>query len=227
MGDCPLCFLPLPFEYGGNHLYQCCNQFACDGCFVANIESKREDAEKHKCPFCRTFSVGVSREKIADYRAKRVEQNCPVAIRETGREAFFKNRLDEALQYFKRAAELGDIQAHFELATWFEGDVGFERKKRIKHLETAAIGGHPQARMYLAKEELANGQVKRSLDHLVIGTKQGCGESLEMLQALAEKVKVDKDLFTDALRGYQAAVDARKSPQREEAEVYFPKPKDE
>ena len=88
-------------------------------------------------------------------------------------------------------------------------------------MKEAAIGGHPSARHDLGCMEGENGQHGRAAKHIIIAAKLGNDLSLKNLKVLYKAGHVSKDDFTAALRGYQAAIAATKSPQREEAaEVY-------
>ncbi len=94
-------------------------------------------------------------------------------------------------------------------------------KKRLHHLKEAAIRGHPEARYNLAMYEKENGRHVRAARHLIISTKLGDYKSLERLKLAYQAELVSKDDFAAALRGHQAAVDATKSPQREEGEAVY------
>ena len=59
--------------------------------------------------------------------------------------------------------------------------------------------------------------------YFLIAAKLGCKESLVALMMSYKAGMVSKDDYAAALRGHQAAVDATKSPQREEAESYLDK----
>ena len=71
---------------------------------------------------------------------KRIEVNCPVTIRHEGLERYHDGEYEEAFDYFSKAAELGDIDAHFYLARFYDEGKGVEKdkKKRITHAEAAA-----------------------------------------------------------------------------------------
>ena len=56
------------------------------------------------------------------------------------------------------------------------------------------------------------------MKHWIIAATQGLDESIKMLMYMFKGGELSKDDLTSALRAYQAAVDAIKSPQREEAE---------
>jgi hypothetical protein len=87
-------------------------------------------------------------------------------------------------------------------------------------LEEAAIGGHPMARNNLGCAEGTNHRHDRAMKHLIIAAKLGYDNSIELLRKFHAGGVVSKEDFASALRAHQAAVDATKSPQREEAEVF-------
>ena len=60
----------------------------------------------------------------------------------------------------------------------------------------------------------------RAAKHWIIAAKLGFEKSLKSLKDLYKDGDVSKEDFNAALRGYQAAIDATKSPQREEADIY-------
>ena len=54
LGECPLCFLPLPIDKNKSVFRTCCSEIICKGCVVANIMKNINDKVKAlKCPFCR------------------------------------------------------------------------------------------------------------------------------------------------------------------------------
>lgn len=61
------------------------------------------------------------------------------------------------------------------------------------------------------------------MKHWIIDAKLGAAKSLDNLKELYKDGDVSKDDFTTALRGYRAAIHETKSPQREEAEEFFPR----
>jgi TPR repeat protein len=91
-------------------------------------------------------------------------------------------------------------------------------KKEIYHLEEAAIGGHPWARYNLANLEWRKGREDRAYRYLIIAAKLGLDRALEAVKEGFMDGSVSKEDFEAALRGHQAAIDATKSRQREEAE---------
>ena len=119
-----------------------------------------------------------------------------------------------------KATELGGMEAHACLATLYAEGQGVEKdeKKEIYHLEEAAIGGHPFARWLLADYEDKNGRMERAKKHLIIGANLGCDFSLQQIKDFFVKGIISKEEYAAALLGHQAAVDATKSAERDEAE---------
>jgi len=96
-------------------------------------------------------------------------------------------------------------------------------KKEVYHLEKAAIGGDPNARHNLGCVEGNNGRTERAIQHIIIAANMGHDGSLETVEKFYARGMISKDVFDIALRTHQAAVDATKSPQSEEAEVLMKK----
>jgi TPR repeat protein len=92
---------------------------------------------------------------------KRVAVNDPVALRCEGINRFDEGDYEGAFEYWTKAAELGDVAAHYELAVMYQKGEGVEKdeKKRVYHLEVAAIGGLDLARYYLGVIEKRNGRL--------------------------------------------------------------------
>ena len=223
LGDCPICCLPLPIDIKKSSMYSCCGKHMCTGCSYANLKREREEGLQRKCPFCRT-PLPKSEEEFIEQLLKRVEANDPVAMQEMGTERRKKGDYNSAFEYWTRAAALGDVQAHYNLSLLYANGQGVEKdeKKQLHHLKEAAIGGHPTARNNLGCVEEDNGRLDRAAKHWIIGAKLGYGNSLDPLKTLYRAGLVSKEDFNAALRGYQAAIDATKSPQREEAKLNAP-----
>ncbi|KAK1741603.1 Sel1-like repeat family protein [Skeletonema marinoi] len=217
LGDCPICCLPLSLVPKTCIMMACCSKMICNGCDYASVIRKIDD----KCPFCRHPTPENEEETDKDLM-KRVEANDPVAVRNMG----FKRYNDEgdnesAIEYLTKAAELGDLVAHFELANFYrDGEcVGKDMKKVIYHSEQAAIGGHPMARYNLGCVEEENGRFERAVKHWIIAANLGDDKSLNALKKGYAVGRIQKEDFAAALRAHQAALDAAKSPQREAAEA--------
>ena len=85
---------------------------------------------------------------------KRVKANDPVSIRLEGMKWHKKGEYIKAIDYYSKAAALGNAEAHFKLALMYRLGHGVEKDKgkEIYHLEEAAVGGHPSARYNLGCE---------------------------------------------------------------------------
>mmetsp|Transcript_18729 Transcript_18729/g.30680 ORF Transcript_18729/g.30680 Transcript_18729/m.30680 type:complete len:257 (-) Transcript_18729:147-917(-) len=216
LGDCPICCLPFPLDAENNALYSCFGKVICEGCDVANCF--HGNLEK-LCPFCRQ-PPALTEEEHRRFILKRTEANDPVAIYQMG--CYLSTEDSDtkgAFEYWTRAAELGDIDAHCALSVLYQyGEfVEKDESKQEHHLETAAIGGHVQARYKLACLEGNRGRYERAAKHWVIASKLGCDRSLDRLKDSFKNGFISKDDFAAALRGHQAATDAMKSPKREAA----------
>lgn len=157
---------------------------------------------------------------------KRIAANDPVAIRRMGIRCYHAGDYDTAFEHYTTAAELGDVDAHYQLAGLYRDGEGVEKdeKKKLHHVEESAIGGHPVARHNLACHEERNGRLERATKHWIIAANLGYDDSTKVLMECYANGVVSKEDFAAALRAHQAAVDATKSPQREAAEkVNYPR----
>ena len=154
---------------------------------------------------------------------KRVEKNDPEAIRQMGIKRSDEGDYKSAFEFLTKAAELGDANAHYNLSIMYHLGQGVEKdeKKHVYHLEVAAIGGHVQARHNLAVIELIDGKMERSVKHFTIAANMGWANSLKNLWKYHARGLVKKEDLNATLRAHQAAVDATKSAQREEAKKFF------
>ena len=151
---------------------------------------------------------------------KRVEADDPVAFCQQGFNEYNKGEYSCAFEYWTKAADLGYVEAHYQLADLYRDGEGVEKdeKKEIHHLEEAAVGGHPKARHNLGCDEWNNGSKERAVKHWIISATQGCDNSIKALMDFFKEGFVEKEVLERALRAHQAAVDATKSPQRDRAE---------
>jgi hypothetical protein len=99
--------------------------------------------------------------------------------------------------------------------------VVFQVNKTVYHLEQAAIGGQPQARVVLAVHEKKNGRPDRAAKHFIINANLGCHVSLQQVKDFFVQGIVSKDEYAAALRGHQATVNETKSAEREKGEAFY------
>ena len=221
-GECPLCCLPLPLDSNKLSFHTCCCKIICQGCEYADFLRARQEGLDSRCAFCRE-PMQKNKAKTEKNWMDRIKANDPVAIRERGKKCYREGDYEGAFEYYKKAAELEDIDAHYNLSTMYHEGQGVERdlKKKVYHLEEAAIGGHPQARYNIANHEIRNRRYERAMKHYIIAAKLGDDVASEKVKSGFALGIVSKEDYEAALRGHQAAVDATKSKQRDEAYQVF------
>ena len=124
-----------------------------------------------------------------------------------------------AIELWTEAAELGSIDAHNNLGhVYYFGDgIKQDKPRGIHHWQQAAMKGNALSRHELGAVELNEGNYDLSLQHWMISAKMGLEFSLNEIKTMFIKGQATKAQYTEALRGYQGAVEEMKSPQREEA----------
>ena len=63
-------------------------------------------------------------------RMKRIEVHDPVALREEGRRHYIEGDYKSAFVYWTKAAELGDIVAHYNLSVMYRKGKGVEKDEK-------------------------------------------------------------------------------------------------
>ncbi len=219
LGECPICCLPLPLDPKKSALMACCCKTICAGCAYANQKREIEARLEQRCAFCRE-PLPESMEDVLKRVMARIKKNDPDAMREMGKKHYDEGDYKTALQYFTKAAELGSAHAHYNLTIMYREGRGVEKdvKKFFYHSEEAAIRGHPEVRHYLGIYEGSNGKFERARKHFIIAANLGYHDSLNNIKVLYANGHASKEDYANALRAYQAAVDATKSAEREKAE---------
>ena len=199
----------------------CCSKTICKGCDHANQKREIVAGLMPRCAFCRE-PMADSDEEVEKRLMERVKKNDPVAMTAKGKTHYGEEDFGKALEYYAKAAELGGAEAHGCLATLYLEGKGVEEddEKAVYHLEQAAIAGHPSARGLLARYEEEFGRYDRAAKHYIIAANLGCNDSLQYVKRLFAAGIVSKEDYAAALRAYQAAVDATKSAERDEAEAF-------
>ena len=219
-GDCPICMIPLPIDVDKCTISGCCSKVICQGCARANWIREIEMRIQRTCPFCRE-PWPETEEEWDEQRMKRVEANDPVALYQQGGRQNKKGEYQSAFEYWTKAAELGNAEAHFQLSNLYDDGKVVEKDegKMSYHGEEAAIAGHPLARHNLGFDEMNNGNPERAIKHYIIAATQGEDRSIKSLMKLYKKgFLVSKEDLASSLRAHKAAVDAMNSSQRKEAE---------
>ena len=218
LGDCPICCVPLPIDPSKSTLMTCCSKRLCYGCCYANGKREREGGLQYKCAFCRKVLIDTKEEINYEELMKRIEVNDPVAMCFMGTTKYVEGNYKSACEYWTRAAALGDVEAHFQVSTLYREGKGVEKNEKLTlhHAEKAAIGGSAHARHNLGCTEWKNGRFDRAVKHYIIAAKQGYDPSLECVKECHQDGHASREDLAAAIRGHKAAVDATKSPQREE-----------
>ena len=227
LGECPICCLPLPLDRSKSGLRNvfmtCCSKRICEGCHYTNSKREYEAGLQERCLFCRE-PASKSQEESHKLCMNRIKKhNDPAAMNEMGKRRREEGDYGTALEYFTKAAEMGDADAHYSLSIMYhEGHVvENDKEKEVYHLEEAAIAGHPNARYNLGCNEGNNGRFERAKKHFIIAANLGYHDSLSNLRLLYAEGHASKEDYADALRAYQAAVEATKSAERKKAEAYY------
>ena len=193
----------------------------CNGCDHANQirQLGLVIPQIPSCAFCRE-PLPETDEEVDAMLMKRVEKKDPFAMTQMGARRHDEGDYSSAFEYYTKAAELGDASAHYNLSVMYNLGQSVEKdeKKEVYHLEEAAIGGSVLARHSLGCHEANNGRIERAVKYFIIAANMGLDESLKVLWEYHAKGLVKKEALTATLQTHQDAVDATKSPQREEAE---------
>ncbi|KAK1734939.1 Sel1-like repeat family protein [Skeletonema marinoi] len=206
LGDCPICVLPLSNDQDEFSLQSCCSKIICNGCGFANLKRQQEKSLDFTCPFCRqkmSESVEVGNMNLM----KRAKANDPVSTREMGVKHYNDGDFEGAIEYYTKAAELGNAEAHYDLSVLYREGKGVEKDegKELYHLEEAAIAGHPDARYNIGLYETMNRRFDRAVNHWIIAANLGHGDSIQKLKKCYTHGLVSKEGFAAALRAHQAA----------------------
>jgi TPR repeat protein len=211
-GECPICFLPMPIDPTKSMIWTCCSKLICKGCDYVNDRSNGGII----CPFCREPVVRDD-EECRKMLMKRIKANDPAALCQMGGTCYDESDYDGAFDYWTKAAELGNVDAHAKLGIMYA--TLKDEEKSIYHYEKAAIGGHPIARHILGRTEMENDKIDRAVKHFTIAANLGDEDSMKELWGMFKQGHINKDDLAATLRAHHAAVDAMKSAHRDAAEA--------
>ena len=217
---CPICTLPIPLPMGNHSFYMaCCTKSICKGCaFAVNERGMVDD-----CAFCRTPIPGNDADQLARIQA-RVAKKDPEAIYNLGSKYYhgklgLQKDVRRAVKLWTEAAELGSIDALYNLGVvYIDGDaVQGDRAKAVELFTKAAMQGHVECRYNLGWLEGLVGNNDRAVKHLLISAKVGHKDSLGLIKEMFKAGHATKEQYTEALKGYQDAMEEMKSHDRDEA----------
>ena len=219
--DCPICFLPLPFDPNQTKFQSCCGQYICVGCFTEMMVERMRRGKKAKdqlCPYCRELDVCSDTEKVRLTKKLMENGNANAFYVHAGRyiEGTFGMRQDwtKTTQLWLKAGELGCGDAYRNLGWSYYNGRGVNRdEKKAKHFyELAAMKGDVNARHWLG---LFEEEDHRAYKHFMLAAKVGYEISLGKVKEGFMKGFVTKDEYEQTLRAYHKCVSEMKSEARD------------
>ena len=219
-GDfCLICALPIPLPVDDHSVFNmCCMKKVCDGCAIAGQLRGMGD----NCEFCRTPVPSDNEAALAMVR-KRADVGDSDALDYLGWEYFYggehglEKDVQRAIELWAEAADLGSMEAHFQLGNKYCSGDGVEKDKAkgIFHWQEAANKGHAQSRHKLGVVESNADNWNLALKHFLISAKMGYKCSLDAIRLMFAHGHATKAQYADALKGYQDAFEETKSPERD------------
>ena len=218
---CTICYLYVGFPRHENSKIQvCCMKLVCDGCLLA----AQRRGMYNSCPFCRTPIPAADDASTLTLVQKRVDKSDAEAIYFLGQKYFhgllgLAKDAPRAIELWTEAAELGSLDAHFDLGlVYYTGDGVEEDKQRgIRHWQQAAMEGCAESRHKLGYVEYSQQKYQLAVQHYMISAKTGYEHSLIIIKNMFKEGQATKAQYAEALFGYRDAVEEMKSPQRQEA----------
>ena len=152
----------------------------------------------------------------------RVEKKDPEAIYHLGGRYLdgdlgLRKDTRRAIELWTAAAELGSIEALFNLgiAYYCGKGVAQDTVKAVQYYKKAAMQGHVQSRnnhggYEYATESSDKKNFDRAARHFLISAKMGLEDSLGNIKVMSIDGLATKEQYTEALRGYQDAVEERR-----------------
>ena len=191
--DCPICFLPLPFDDGQVTFESCCGKDICNGCIIAMYERDilvmvLREGDDSLCAFCRTPGAKSYEEEVA--RAKKLMEKgnadayyMLANYYDCGTMGMPQDRT-KANELYLKAGELGCAEAYFNLGYSYNYGEGVEiDKKKAKYFyELAAIRGDLSARHNLGVLEKQTGNLHRAMKHFILAARAGHEGSLNAVK---------------------------------------------
>ena len=189
---CPICLDPIELPMTEHsEIYVCCMKRVCNGCTLA----AEEHGMYNTCPFCRTPFTYDKASQLAMVQ-KRVRKEDAEAMHFLGEQYYhgdlgLAKDVPRAIELWTEAAELGSIDAHFDLGNaYYEGDGVEEDKPRaIHHWQQAAMKGDVKSRYILGAVELKKRNYELAVQHWMISAKMGFELSLNGIKKSSRKAR--------------------------------------
>ena len=219
---CPICTLPIPLPMGYHSVFNsCCMKRICNGCHLAAQKRGMTD-----CAFCRTPYPNNEADALAMVQA-RVAKKDPDAIHYLGQQYCHHGGLGlkqdkrKAIELWTEAAELGSIDALYNLGLAYDHENGIQqdKAKAAEFYEKAALQGDVVSRHNLGGCEVLKGNYERAAKHFVISAKMGLEDSLKVIKQMFMAGLATKEQYAEALKGYHEAAEEMKSHDRDEAKL--------
>ncbi|EJK77707.1 hypothetical protein THAOC_00445 [Thalassiosira oceanica] len=180
-------------------------------------------ANMRGCPFCRTPRPSDEESQLAMVQ-KRVSKGDAAAIARLGNHYLdgalgLAKDVPRAIEMWTEAAELGSVDAHYQLGVTYYYGVGVEEDKPrgVRHWQEAAMKGFVESRHNLGYAENIRGNCELAVKHWMISAKMGDEDSLDAIKEMFILGRATKTQYAEALRGFGHAVEEMKSHQRDEA----------
>ena len=224
--ECPICFLPQPFDPRKAAFFPCCGKIICSGCIYSMVMEdikKGKELEEPLCAFCRTPETSSDEEKNRMLK-KLVEKGNAAAYNKLascyaqGTNGIPRDH-QKAAELWLKAGELGCAEAYSQLGFLYYNGIGVEGdKKKAKHYwELAAMKGDVIARYQLGCEEGQAGNEHRAMKHFILAARAGLPECLDKVKTGFMYSLVSKDEFEQNLRASHERQNEMKSDARDAA----------
>ena len=190
----------------------------CNGCILSSLK-----CGINNCPFCRAY-VPTEDSQVLAIVKKRVHDPMAICFYGSqlawGRYGLVKD-VGKALTLCQQAAEQGVKEAHYIVGNMYAGDrgIGLVLARSNQHFEEAAMRGHVLFRFNLGAVAYNDGLRHLALQHFLISAELGHEASLNAIQRLLKEGIATETAYAGALQGYEAAVDEKTSPSRDEAKT--------
>ena len=223
-GDfCPICTLAIPFPIDKHSLFHaCCMKRYCKGCDLADLASSKTGIKP--CPFCRAPLPDSDADIMVELIQARVLKKDLEAMTQLGRKYLYgrlglQKDAQKAFKLWKEAAELGSIDALFLLGNAYHFGDGVEKnaEKAAQFWSKAAMQGNAEARHNLGAMEEIKGNHDNAVKHYVISAKMGYTTSVQAIERVFKQGMTKIELYIEAMKGYQDAVEEMKSHDRDKA----------